>query len=357
MSTDGGVSFNPTTMPQGTTGRVERIWVNAAGSSVVALAALSGNGPHLLRTTNGGQFWDVLDANLPPGSAWSVTADRAAGAIYVATDKGVFYGHADLQGATTNPVTWQNLTDQLPAARATDVLLDPAGVQLYIALDGYGLWATAAPHRRTALQIVNAADFSTRPAAPGSLLSVVGARVTAAKGGDLNYPVLANPLGESQIQVPFEAVGPNVALALETESGSVRRDLTVQPVSPAILLLDRDGTPALYDADSGLALDGRTTAHSNGRVQIMATGLGRVTPDWPTGLQAPLTGPPSVIAPVKAYLDGTPLQVTQATLAPGHIGFYLVEVQLPAITNMGTSELYISADGQNSNRVQIVVEP
>ena len=354
-SVDGGATFQATTTEA--SGRVERIFLSAVGSRVVALAALSGSAPHVLRTTNGGQFWDKLDSNLAAGSAWSVTADRAAGAVYVATDRGVFYGHADLESAASNPVNWQNLTEQLPAARATDVALDPAGVQLYIALDGYGVYAAAAPHRRSNLQIVNAADFSTRAAAPGSLLSVVGAKVNAASGGNLAYPVLPNLLGESQIQVPFEASGPNVALALQTDAGNVIRDLAVQPVSPAILLLDRDGTPALYDADSGLAVDGSNTAHSSGRLQIMATGLGKVRPDWPTGMQAPLNNPPAVVAPVRAFLDGSPLPVTRATLAPGHIGFYIVEVQLPAVVNAGTSELYISADGQDSNRVQLVIEP
>lgn len=357
VSLDGGAQFNPTTMPTRTTGRVERIFVNAAGSRVVALAALSGDGPHVLRTTNGGQFWDVLDSNLPATAAYAVTADRSAGAVYVATDKGVFYGHADLEGASTNPVNWQNLTEQLAQVRATDVALDPAAVQLYIALDGYGVYAAAAPHRRNTLQIVNAADFSTRAAAPGSLLSIIGGHVNSASAANLNYPVLANPLGESQIQVPFEAVGPNVALALQTDRGRVLRELPVQPVSPAILLLDREGTPALYDADTGLAVDGGNTAHSNGRLQIMATGLGRVHPDWPTGMPAPLNNPPVVAAGVKVYLNGTALPVTRATLAPGHIGFYVVEVQLPSITNAGTSELYIAADGQDSNKVQLVIEP
>lgn len=357
MSQDGGATFQPTNTPRSSTGRVERLFVNAQGSRVVALAALSGGGARVLRTTNAGEFWDVLDSNLPAGSAYSVTADRAAGAVYLATDKGVFYGHADLEGASTNPVNWQNLSEQLPPVRATDVALDPSAVQLYIALDGYGVYAAPAPHRRGSPQIVNAADFSTRPAAPGSLLSVVGVGVSAATGGGLNYPVLANPLGESQIQVPFEAVGPNVSLALETPAGQMRRELAVAPVSPAILLLDQEGTPALYDADTGLALDGKNTAHSNGRVQIMATGLGRVRPDWPTGMQAPLQNPPAVVASVKAFLDGTPIPVTSATLAPGHVGFYIVEVQLPAITNLGTSQLSISADGQESNRVQLVIEP
>jgi uncharacterized protein (TIGR03437 family) len=132
--------------------------------------------------------------------------------------------------------------------------------------------------------------------------------------------------------------------------------LPVQPVAPAIFV-GSGGVPMLYDADTGLPLDARNAAHSNGRIQILATGLGRVRPDWPTNLPAPHQDPPTVAASVKVYLDGSPLQVTRATLAPDFIGFYLIEAQLPPIANLGTSELYMSADGQESNRVQIVVEP
>src|SRR5262249_47716215 len=155
-----------------------------------------------------------------------------------------------------------------------------AGVQLYMALDGYGLYAAAAPHRVRNLRIVNGGDYSTRPAAPGSLLSVIGGLVSSATGNGLNYPVLAGSDTESQLQVPFEAVGPNVSLALRTPPGTITRDLPVVPVSPAILV-SRDGVPMLWDADSGMPLDVRNAARSNGRMQIWATGLGKVRPDWP----------------------------------------------------------------------------
>jgi uncharacterized protein (TIGR03437 family) len=340
-------------------GQVERIFVDPAAPDT-ALAALGGSGTHVLRTTNGGVFWDALDYNLPNAPAHAVTADRGAGAIYVATDKGVFYGQADLQTAAADVVNWVNLTEALAGPDGTvpaeDVRLDPAGAQLYIAVDGYGVYATLAPHRLRTPQIVNAADFSTRPAAPGSLLSVLGTRVSAARSANLDYPVLAAADGESQIQVPFEAVGPNVSLELETAIGSRTMGLAVLPVSPAILVA-RDGTPALFDADTGLLLDGRNPAHSNGRVQIMVTGLGKVRPNWPSGTPAPLVDPPSVEIPVKAFLDGTAVQVTRATLAGGYVGFYIVELQLPAVTNMGIFSLYLTADGQDSNRVQLVLEP
>jgi uncharacterized protein (TIGR03437 family) len=81
-----------------------------------------------------------------------------------------------------------------------------------------------------------------------------------------------------------------------------------------------------------------------------------VHPDWPAGIPAPENAP-AVSVPVQAYLDGAQVQDTRATLAPGHIGFYLVELQLPSITNAGLSELHLAAEGHESNRVPIWIEP
>lgn len=353
VSLDSGASFRLSRTEMA--GPVERLFVDAVEPRL-ALAALGGSGVHVLRTTSSGSIWDDLTANLPDAAAHGIAAERASGAVYVATDRGLFYGFTDLENATFPVVNWTNLTSALPAAPAMDVRLDPAAVQLYVALDGYGVYAAPAPHRLRNLRIVSAADFSARPAAPGSLVSVVGGRVSAARGGDLNYPVLSVSENQSQIQVPFEAVGPNVSLSLETSAGSLILGLPVQSVSPAIFV-GSDGAPMIYDADSGLLLDARNAARSNGRIQILATGLGKVNPKWPTNLAAPADNTPAVVAAIKVYLDGAPLQVTRATLAPGYIGFYLIEAQLPAIANLGTSALYMTADGQESNRVQMVIEP
>jgi uncharacterized protein (TIGR03437 family) len=356
FSTDGGITLQSSGLPTGALGPVERIYVDAAQPRA-ALAALGGGGPHVLRTFDGGTFWESLDADLPNAPAHAVTADVSAGAVYVATAAGVFWTPLDLLTAGS-PQHWTALSENLPHAPAFDVRLDPSAVQLYVALDGYGVYATPAPHRRRNLRVVNASDFSTRPAAPGSLLSVVGAHVNTARGGDLDYPVLGLPSdAESQIQVPYGASGPAVSLALDTSAGVVRVDLQVQPVSPAIFV-GPDGAPMLYDADSGLPLDGRNPARSGGRLQIFATGLGKVQPDWPAGIPTPFEGAPhAVTAPVKAFLDGVSIPVTRAALAPGYIGFYLIEVQLPEIANFGAAQLHITADAQESNHVQLVIQP
>jgi len=354
VSLDGGHNWTSSPRPGGN-GPIERLFADPTEPRV-ALAAVSGSGPHVLRTTNSGGFWDDLTSNLPDVPAHGVTAERTSGAVYVATDNGVYFASADLENASPAAPAWVPIGSRLPAAPATDVKLGANGAQLYAALDGYGVYAATAPQRTGVLRLVNAADFSARPAAPGSLISVQGGRVNSASAGSLSFPVLAASASESQIQVPFEASAANLSLALQTEAGRFMLGLPVQAVSPAVFV-NHDGSPMILDADSGLMLDGRSTAHSNARIEILATGLGKVRPDWPTGMAAPLENPPAVAATVKAYLDRIPVPVTRATLAPGYIGFYLIELQLPAIVNAGSAELYITAEGQESNRVQVVLEP
>jgi uncharacterized protein (TIGR03437 family) len=350
ISFDRGRTFRRTNQPAPFGGRVEAVFVDSADR---ALVAIGGPGPRILRTTNGGNFWDDLSQNLPPGAAHAVVADRAAGAVYAATDAGIFYAQTDLENATQVVPVWRTL---MGGVHGRDVKLDSTGNQLYAAVDGYGVFATASPHRASSVRLVNAADFSSRPAAPGSLVSVLGARVEAARAGQLNFPVLAASNTESQIQVPFETEGTSVPLALDTAGRKVTIGLAVQPVSPAIFV-GRDGAPMIQDADSGLMLDPSHAARTNSRIQIFATGLGKVRPDWPTGLAAPLDKPPAVVATVRAFVDRTPVEVTRATLAEGYVGLYLIELQIPSIVNSGPVELYISADAQESNRVQIYLEP
>ncbi len=334
-------------------GPVESIWLDPREPRI-ALAALGGHGAHVLRTINGGQFWDDVTSDLPDAAAHGVAAERASGAVYVAGDAGVFFTRTDLNVA--GPASAWTRLDGLPSGRALDVRLDAGGNQLFVIAEGYGVYAAMAPHRFSAPRLVNAADFSARAAAPGSLLSFLGAAVRTARFGDTNFPVLAASAAESQIQVPFTVNGPSVSLALDTGQGRVRISVPVEGVSPAIFV-DRDGTPLILNTDTGILLDGMNPARSNSRLQILATGLGKVRPDWPAGRPGPADNPPEVVSPVRAYVDRAPVEVTRAILAPGYVGLYLIEIQMPAVLNAGSAELYLESENQTSNRVRLWTEP
>lgn len=348
-------------------GRSWRAAPQNAGGPITGFAIQSGEGPNepniaiatvaadrnsrVWRTINGGVNWDDLSSDLPAGRAYSAAFDLPAGSIYLATSNGLYWTKADLR-ARGPATTWERLAGNLPTAPVYDVQLNRSSTQLYVALDGYGIYAANAPHRRADPRFVSAADYATRAAAPGSLLSFVGGPIRQARTGDRVVPVLASSPDESQVQVPFDAQGDTLPLMIDRLS--VR--LPLESTAPAIFV-DRDGTPMIIDADSGVLLDASTAARPGMRIQILATGLGRVTPDWPTGVPAPLDNAPRVAAAVRLYLDRVPLTVTKATLAPGYVGFYVIEFELPAIVNSGPAEVYLEAGGRASNRTRLIVRP
>jgi uncharacterized protein (TIGR03437 family) len=205
-------------------------------------------------------------------------------------------------------------------------------------------------------RVVSSADLMARATAPGSLVTVLGARVQKAQAGDQAAPVLDANDNESQIQIPFEARGSSISLAVDAASGHVTLPAVPLETAAPSIFVDRDGSPMLLDAETGTILDAMTPARSRARIQILATGLGRVKPDWPTGLAAPIENPPQVAGAVTVYLDRTPVDVTRAVLSP-YIGFYLVQIEVPKIVNYGPAELYVQVDGKSSNRVRVYIEP
>src|SRR5207244_12298754 len=102
--------------------------------------ALAVRAVHVLRTPNSGAFWDDLTLNLPDVSANGVAADRATGAVYVATNQGVYMTYAD-PGSLSGVQSWTALGG-LPPNPAMDVKLDAEGHQLWAAVDGFGVYST-----------------------------------------------------------------------------------------------------------------------------------------------------------------------------------------------------------------------
>lgn len=311
--------------------------------------------PAVLYTFDGGVNWTDISGDLPAGPVYGIASDREGTAIYAATRSGLYLSVAG-DGPGGLGGRWVLLSGNLPPVPVKDVRLDEPGHQVFAALEGYGVYAAPAPHRFWRVEVANAADLSARPAAPGSLLTVLGGRLIRAQAGLLPAPVLFASETQSQLQVPFEISGSSTELALELAQGRFVFNLPLAEASPAIFV-DREGSAMLMDADSGVLLDASHPARPGMRVQMLATGLGKVVPAWRTGVAAPLQEPPRVAAPVRAYLNGAPIEVTRATLAPGYVGFYLVEVALPPLLDAGPSELFLEAMGRSSNRVRLLVEP
>lgn len=338
-------------------GAVLQIWTDGAdgNAALAALAAGAEDAPRLLRTLNGGAWWDDLSAGLPPGNVYAVAADRDTGAIYAAADAGLFWTLGNLRNPA--PATpWQPAGEGLPRAAVRDVRLDDGGLTLLAAVEGHGVFAAPAPHRRRAPRLVHSADLASRPAAPGALMTLVGARAASAAAGGRPAALLDSNDDQSQIQLPFEITGASVSVSVEAGARRLDFGLALAPASPAILI-DHEGTAMILDADTGAPIELMNPARPGMTLQILMTGLGRVTPSWPAGLAAPLEKPPAVEAPVRAWLGAVPLDVRRAILAPGYVGFYLVEAELPALLDEGIHELVVEAGGIRSNPVRIYTVP
>lgn len=348
-SRDGGGAW--TEAPQSVGAPVSRIWIDASRPQT----ALSIAGSRIFRTVNAGLFWDDVTGALPQTRIHALTADRSASVIYAATDRGVFTASLSLDEAGPAATDWRSINRNLPAAAAWDLRLNPDNT-LTVALDGYGVFETQAPHRSRAVRLVNAADMSDRAAAPGSLLTVLNAGVVQAKANLLAYPVIATSEQSSQLQVPFEAAAGSYQIALNGADGGWTVPVNVKDASPAIFV-DSEGAPLLVDSSSGLVMDTNVAVRAGASVSVLATGLGRVAPEWPAGIPAPFDAPPAVVGTVTAWLDGIPVEVDRATLAPGYVGYYIVELKLPRIVNRGAADLRLVMNGQESNHVRLYIEP
>ena len=355
ISEDRGATWRPAFegLPQGV-GGVSAIFGNPSEPHAAVAVLDSGSGGRVMRTTNGGVFWDDLTADLPPGAIYAVTADPATGALYVAGEAGVFYTITDLRDPSP-PTPWRAVAGNLPDGAVRDLTLDTVTGQLYASVDAFGIYRARAPAISDALRVLNAADLSLRAAAPGGLLTVLGGGLTAATVKGSSAPILLSNAFQAQIQVPFDASGEQLSLSLQTRAGTTQIGYPLTDVSPAVFV-DR-GSPLVLDAGTGVLLNARHPAIAGGHILILATGLGKVRPEWPTGVPAPLEDPPATVQPVKAYLNGAPLRVISSTLAGGYIGTYMIEVELPNVLNSGTAELRLEVGGRPSNTVRIYTEP
>ena len=353
-SFDNGATW--TILPQRAAGRIESIETGGEMPGDMPHSALAVAGSRILRTVNDGAYWEDIAANLSDSASqdrvWhGIAMDGAAGVAYIAGDRGVFTARVDMNNLV--PVTgWERISG-LPDARAMDVRLDRVRNQLYVAIDGYGAYVAPAPHKSGATRLLNAADQPAQSMAPGVLLRVEANGLAAVKAESGDFALVASSQSSAQVQVPFEASGSTLAFTVESSQGQNRFALPLKSAAPSILV-DSDGLPILVDASTGLTLDARNTAHPGARIQVFAAGLGTVTPRWRAGVPAP-ENPPVVDAQVEARLNGSPIEVTRATLAAGYVGLYLVEVQLPGLVNTGAADFVLQVNGELSNQVKIML--
>jgi uncharacterized protein (TIGR03437 family) len=141
--------------------------------------------------------------------------------------------------------------------------------------------------------------------------------------------------------VPQSAMEGSATLTVVSPSG-VRATTTVNvvPVEPGIF------PGGVLHAGSGVSAL-TSPVHAGDYIEIYCTGLG------PTQTMGSLQE--TVIAPI-VFIGATPVEPVYSGLAPGSVGLYQVNVQVPAGIAPGVEPLLMSVDLAHSNQVNIAVQ-
>jgi uncharacterized protein (TIGR03437 family) len=240
-----------------------------------------------------------------------------------------------------------------------------AGNPRSVGLTGFGLLSSL---NGAAL---NAASFSGANAA-GSLASVFGTDLVSSLGATVTvtgssgtYPAAILYVSPTQInfQIPWEVVGSSL-VTLKVDSVSI--PLALSATAPAIFALNSQGTGAgailisntgqfAQPADS--VPDRSSQPVSRGQfISIYATGLGALTTAPPPDGAAPASQM-TIAATATVSIGGATVTPSFAGLAPGFVGLYQVDAQVPASLTPGSAlPVFMTVGGVASNTVTIAVQ-
>jgi uncharacterized protein (TIGR03437 family) len=216
---------------------------------------------------------------------------------------------------------------QTPAALASD------GVNLYVADSGARRVLVFSAAASPAPQVVNAATLTAGPVAPGTLVSIdhAGAFSSVLLNG-LPLRVTETSGNQLQVQIPYELAGASSgSLLLRSETGNgaaiLSRPAAVRftMASPGIFAfgLQEPRTGLVLHAPEGIPLSAENPAKPAELLSVWATGLGAISTD------ANADGSFDVLTPVRASVNGEPVEVISAALPADATGVYEVRLRLP----------------------------
>ena len=197
----------------------------------------------------------------------------------------------------------------------------------------------------------------------GKLLTTLGGASVTFNGTPA--PIFSSFPGQLNVQVPDEVAGSSPASVVVTVDGrtSAASSVPIGASLPGIFTIPPGGTgqgavqvanTAIFAAPQG-SIPGREArpAARGEFITIFCTGLGAVSN--PPGTGRPASGQPTVATP-QVTIGGVPANVTFSGLAPGFVGLYQVNAEIPAGAPTGNAvPLVLTIGGVQSNSVTIAV--
>ncbi len=330
----------------------------------VVYLTVSGFGTgHIFKITGTGNTLTDISGNLPNAPANAVAIDER-GPLYVATDVGVF--------RSEDGTSWASFNAGLPNAFVTSLALDTSSGTLTAGTFGRSayrgqLQAPESGPNVLAQGVVNSATYQSL-LAPGGIASLFGTQLAAPTAHSSEQPLPTSLEGVSvtvngepaplfvvsplqiNFQVPFKIVDSQALVQVSTTEGTAAGRAPVLSTSPGIF----DGTIA--HGATGTPVDGSNPAARGEILVLFATGLGATQPEVASGSPAPSDPLARTAIPVTARFGDQQAPVHFAGLAPGFVGLYQVNIQVPEGVS-GDVPLTIQAGGRSSNAVIVSIRP
>jgi len=222
--------------------------------------------------------------------------------------------------------------------------------------------------------------------APGSLASLYGTNLagptviadvappwpvslggTAMTLGGANVPLYFVSPGQINFQVPyFNVTGPTPTNLTVTE-GTLNTTITVTvtPYAPGIYTTNSQGTGQAAAIVAGTAaivapngrFSGSRPARKGEFVSLFGTGLGAVRNRPALGSPSPSNSLATTTATPTVTVGGVDANVSFSGLAPGYVGLYQVNIQVPDTAPSGAAvPVILSIGGVTANTVTIAVQ-
>jgi len=215
--------------------------------------------------------------------------------------------------------------------------------------------------------VVNGASFMSKTVAPGSIVSIFGLSMGPAQGlqaglvggklptqlgavrvlfNDIPAPLFYVSDTQLNVQVPVELVG-SYSAEVQVITGdlpSVPMTVYLRAADPGVFLVA--GLPGIFFANSTTQVTSQNRAKGGDYLTLWATGLGAVEGLVATG--APATAALRTMVVPRVTLGGVPAQMLYAGLAPGFVGLYQINIQVPDNVPSGNTSLVISMGGTDT---------
>ena len=206
-----------------------------------------------------------------------------------------------------------------------------------------------APGERISILGIGVGPGTPATAPSGSLPTTLGGVRVSINGTDIPLSYASAFRVDGQVPYGLSTSGPATVLIRNGDQVSSSVTINTQASAPGIYAIDPlgQGPAKAFNQDGKL----NTVLEPTSAGQVItfyASGLGAVAPATPAGSAGPVTPLSVVTAPVAASIGGRPAPVLFAGLAPGFVGIYQVNVQVPQGVTPGVRDLVISNAGNAS---------